>query len=530
MKYRMMKALSYFNRIKNSFNNWDIPDISGKYNSIDPKLIREYNQFRPSGPRKLLCYVPFNNMSFSIEGRVLACNYNFKVLMGKYPEKSLKEIWFSDSATELRKHMEHNDLSYGCEYCSNFLLNHKFSGLKPQVYDKYSSYKKNQFPRVIEFELLNTCNLECVMCSGLASSSIRKNREKLPPINNPYDSEFVRQLEEFIPHLKEAKFYGGEPFLIEVYHQIWDRILDINPSINIFTITNGTVLNDRIKDLLKRGNFDLALSLDSVNKEKYLSIRKNSDFETVMQNLDYFNDYCRSRNKAMSFSTTLMRLNWEDVPGMIDFANKKGAQTFFSYLTRPEHLGLYNLEPEELHDIREELSHYDFPEDTMLQKYNKYCFTDFLKQLKIWEDSNIQQREEQKKPPGKVTGNENKPCVQEEPVIPGKEELCYIVNETASGPEDVFRYSLNQYIAMHYKLQGKELEQKTRELLHKFDRVMAYMENDFSKEDIYAYILKTPLKNIIHDLEKEPADMLGKYVKRCLEEYLLTVKKGTPNQ
>ena len=469
-------------------------------------------------------------MSFSIEGRVLACNYNFKVLMGKYPEKSLKEIWFSDSAKELRKYIEHNDLSYGCEYCSNFLLNNKFSGLKPQVYDKYSSYKKNQFPKVMEFELMNTCNLECVMCSGRASSSIRKNREHLPPIYNPYDDEFVRQLEEFIPHLKEAKFYGGEPFLIDVYHKIWDRILAINPKINIFTITNGTVMNDRVKDLLKRGNFDLALSLDSVDKDKYLSIRKNSDFEKVMENLDYFNDYCRSRNKAMSFSTTLMRLNWEDVPGMINFANSKGAQTFFSYLSRPEHLGLYNLEPEELHDIREKLSKYTFPEDTMLQKYNKYCFNDLLKQLQNWEEKNIQEREERKKNQQAEPVKGIVHDAREDSCINAKEELCYIVNESSADPEEVFYYSLHQYVEQHDKLEGKKLEKKMRELMDKFNAVIAYIEKDFTKEDIYAFILQTPLKNIIFDLENDTADLIGKNVKRRLEEYVVSVKNGISNQ
>jgi MoaA/NifB/PqqE/SkfB family radical SAM enzyme len=399
IKYRLLKVIQLINKLRNFHNSYNIPDFSGEYNSIPLPVIREYNKYRPSGPKKLLCYVPFNNMSFSIEGRVLACNYNSRVLIGKYPEMPLKEIWFSDSARELRRYIEHNDLTYGCGYCEHFLLNRKFSGLKPQVYDKYSSYKKEQYPRVMEFELVNTCNLECVMCNGLSSSSIRENREDLPPVNNPYDDEFVRQLEEFIPHLKEAKFYGGEPFLIETYYNIWERIIEINPKIRIFIITNGTVLNDRVKDLLRRGNFDLALSLDSVNREKYLSIRKNSDFDKVMTNLDYFNAYCRSRNKALSLSTTLMRLNWEDVPDMIRFANSKGAQTFFSYLIRPEHLALNNLKPEELREIREKLSGYDFPESTMLQKYNKYCFRDFLNQLKIWEEySNLQAKGPEKYP------------------------------------------------------------------------------------------------------------------------------------
>ena len=50
---------------------------------------------------------------------------------------------------------------------------------------------------------------------------------------NPYDAAFVKQLEEFIPHLEEVKFYGGEPFLIEIYYEIWEKIMELNPKVRI---------------------------------------------------------------------------------------------------------------------------------------------------------------------------------------------------------------------------------------------------------------------------------------------------------
>src|SRR5690606_9559332 len=105
------------------------------------------------------CYVPFTNMTFSFRGRVLACAYNQKVELGKYPDQSIREMWFeSKMGNALREHMEHNDLSYGCKHCKYFFDNKKFSGLKPLVFDKYSEYKKHSYPRVLEFELSNTCN------------------------------------------------------------------------------------------------------------------------------------------------------------------------------------------------------------------------------------------------------------------------------------------------------------------------------------------------------------------------------------
>lgn len=504
IKMRLIQAMKNFNKFKNFYHNLSIPNFSGKYNSIDPKVIREYNSFRPSGPRKLICYVPFNNISFSMEGRVLSCNYNSKVMLGNYPEKKLHDIWFSESGEKLRDYMEHNDLSYGCEYCSNFINNKKFSGLKPQVYDKYYNYQKKQFPQVMEFEMINTCNLECVMCNGMASSSIRKNRENIAPMVSPYDDAFVDQLEEFIPHLKEAKFYGGEPFLIDIYHKIWDRMLSINPKINIFTITNGTVMNDKIKGFLERGNFDLAVSVDSVKKEKYEYIRKNANFETVMGNIEYLNSYCRSHNKALSLSTTLMRINWEDVPDMVNFANKIGAQSFFSYLTRPAELALSNLEPEELDNIYEKLSKYNFPEETMLQKYNKYCFQDFLKQIEVWKQINTE-----KLSPAIDNYND---IERIETKIDNED--CYQSDDLINSAETLFFNNFFQKIKNKYNLSGQKLDKKQTKFKEKFNEVIQHKSISIDKEVLFKILLKIKIDYIIEDIEKKP---VRKIVKRLTE-------------
>src|SRR5205814_4784152 len=97
-------------------------------------------------------------------------------------------------------------------------------------------------PRIMEFCLENTCNLACVMCNSLLSSSIRKN-EHLPPLKKQYDEHFADQLIPYIPYLKEAIFSGGEPFLIPLYYKIWEQMLDINPDITICVVTNGSTLN-----------------------------------------------------------------------------------------------------------------------------------------------------------------------------------------------------------------------------------------------------------------------------------------------
>ena len=118
------------------------------------------------------------------------------------------------------------------------------------------------------FELSNICNLECVMCNGDYSSLIRKNREKRDELAIPYDEKFLLQLEEYIPFLEEVKFYGGEPFLIELYYGIWEKIIRLNPAVRISVQTNATVLNRRVNEVLSKTNFHINVSLGLASEKQ----------------------------------------------------------------------------------------------------------------------------------------------------------------------------------------------------------------------------------------------------------------------
>lgn len=65
--------------------------------------------------------------------------------------------------------------------------------------------------------------------------------EKSCLIKSPYNDAFVEQLEEFIPHLKELRFNGGEPFLINAVFRIFEKVEKLNPKLKIVIATNGTV-------------------------------------------------------------------------------------------------------------------------------------------------------------------------------------------------------------------------------------------------------------------------------------------------
>ncbi|HUH73278.1 MAG TPA: twitch domain-containing radical SAM protein [Chitinophagales bacterium] len=367
----MLKSLFY-----KFFKNEIVPDKEG-FQHIDRNKFKAYNQYRPDGAKKHFCYVPFNSLTFSFKGKVYSCTYNRDIVLGNYPENTIDEIWNGEEANKLREYMRNNDLSYGCQHCKYFFDKEKFSNLKPLVFDKYSDIDQVNFPRVLEFEMSNVCNFECQMCSGEVSSMIRKNRDHLPPIDVPYDKEFVKQLEKYIPHVKEAKFFGGEPFLIDIYHDIWDKMLEINPKIEFFLITNGSVWNNRVRNLLEKGHFEIAISIDSLQKEKLERIRKHAKFETLIANIHNFNKYAQKHGRAISLSFTLQKENWDEFPDMIKFCNEIGAFIFVSYLEWPENFSVADLSIDELVEIRKYMDQFEFSGLTGYKKHNAKCYSDF---------------------------------------------------------------------------------------------------------------------------------------------------------
>ena len=227
------------------------------------------------------------------------------------------------------------------------------------------------------------------MCTGLLSSSIRNNRDKLPPLKSPYGAKFVEELKEFIPHLHEARFNGGEPFLIKIYWEIWDLILSINPKITIVIATNGTVLNERVKDYLQRGNFNINLSIDGMSADTYNKIRINGDINKVLENFKWFRDFCHTHQRTLCVMVNPMRQNWYEMADLANFCNENNVNIWYNTITRPVDQAIWNLPYSQLKDIYDKLSTTilkpNIKTDRGVYQYNVSTYKNLVEQqIKTW--------------------------------------------------------------------------------------------------------------------------------------------------
>ncbi|MDD2634918.1 MAG: twitch domain-containing radical SAM protein [Bacteroidales bacterium] len=362
------------------------PKGNGRKDFVSPAKMREFNKIRFHGPKRLACYNPFVNLYFNSRGQAVVCCRNQDTVLGTYPENSIKDIWFGTIADKLREHLLNNDFSMGCAYCKHQFETSRFYGL-PSMHADYYARTKLGYPKIIELELSNTCNLQCVMCSGIVSSSIRKNREKLPPLENHYDEKFVEQLREFLPHAKEIKFYGGEPFLIDTYYQIWDELLKIKSKSKLHVVTNGTILNDKLRNYLKKLNFTITVSFDAMSKELFESIRVGAKYENVKAHIEEYNILLGG--KGLSLSLTPMKSNCHEVPIVIDYCNTLNATINLSFVENPAKMALWTMSSKELKELELYYRSYVFkPYKGVNAEYNIKAYYQFVNQILTYQKAN----------------------------------------------------------------------------------------------------------------------------------------------
>ena len=352
---------------------------------------REINTISP-------CVAPYNNMYFTTEGHVAPC----WLLVGKLekwsPTRSIKDIWFGEKFTEYRNNLKEGLFNSECRVCKQ-----KIEADTWPLAMAYDGFTVKEYPTLLELELSNQCNLECIMCEGRLSSGIRKNRDNLPPMPMVYDDSFIEQLKEFIPHLEELRFNGGEPFAQKIVYDICMLVAELNPTLRINIATNGTVYNKQVRAILDKCNIHLNISIDSLDKDNYESIRINGDFDELMENFQTFKNYCHDNNRGLSVMVNPMNNNWWEMPNFVKFTIENKVHLWYNTIHHPEHLSIWKLPSSDISVILQTLE----PQVEELKPVNTDSYVAYgnwekldhfvNKQIRNWYNKQTTREKDQKK-------------------------------------------------------------------------------------------------------------------------------------
>lgn len=137
------------------------------------------------------------------------------------------------------------------------------------------------------------CNLSCRYC--IASHTLPNNRMMTYPTAEAALRNYVSYLER-IPKLHQIEpvviFTGGEPLLqFKLIRRLCEYASSayLNLSLKFRLITNGTLLDSRIAEFLKKYKFDIVVSLDGIedtNDFYRKSSNKSPTFHTVWRGIE----------------------------------------------------------------------------------------------------------------------------------------------------------------------------------------------------------------------------------------------------
>lgn len=196
-----------------------------------------------------------------------------------------------------------------------FYLANKFKHL----YYKAVKSKKVAYPSTIMLELTNHCNLACTTCpreyrygKEMDKGSMRLDHAKAI-------------IDQLWPYLDSIGLTGlGETFLYKDIDVVVDHIRSKSNGIIISVSTNAVLPNfiAQVSGLI--GKIDtIQVSVDGLG-DLYESIRKNSDFVTLDNNLKTLANIARDSGTDVMLNMVVTKENYEQMPLLVGYANELG--------------------------------------------------------------------------------------------------------------------------------------------------------------------------------------------------------------
>lgn len=307
--------------------------------------LQRYHAARAVGGKafRSACYAPSVSLYFHPSGRVQACCKNDRFTLGDIRTESLDAIWNGARIGKLRAALANDAFGAGCQQCAWQIASGNLQDVYTRVFDDLPVESAvPQWPAMLEFALANTCNFACVMCYGDLSSVLRA-REGRPPLPRVYDDRFFADVRKYLPHLKRAKFFGGEPFLIAECFRLWEQMIADGLATPCHVTTNGSIWNARVEQVLAGLPFSVSVSVDGATRETFEAIRRESDFAVVQTNLRRFRAYTRERGTDFTLCFCLMPQNWHEMVDVLLLAEELECPVWVNTVTDPANCSIFML-------------------------------------------------------------------------------------------------------------------------------------------------------------------------------------------
>jgi len=170
------------------------------------------------------------------------------------------------------------------------------------------------FPEVLQIELTDRCNSECIMCKHYYEKNDRAT---------DLDDGILEKIEKFLPYTKLVLLNGyGESLISSKYHQCMDLLRKYHAK--AFITTNLSVFNEQHCYDAQTVFEQINVSCHGCNKEEYEKISFGLDFDVFKENLKKLTSL--KNGPKVVLSVVAMACNLKSMPEMVLFAKEYGVK------------------------------------------------------------------------------------------------------------------------------------------------------------------------------------------------------------
>lgn len=303
------------------------------------------------------CAKLWNHQYIHMSGSIRLCCATKENILDKKGNRlhisntSLENAWNSEYVKDIRKKMIRGETIPECVKC--FEQEKRGYQSVRQTQDMEENFNNTsgdgsvkQFPNTMELHLGNVCNLKCKMCGQQYSNQIGKELLEIGKKEQGFlewitkesgnvniwtnnlsveykwfqNTRVKNKLFEYISeHIRYINVIGGEPTVIPEFWELFEYLdaRDRLKNLSVVLNTNLTNVNPRMTDWLPRlKEWTVWASVDGLG-ERTEYIRYPSNFDKVVENLNFYKRLSKSSNGRIVLSPAIQLLNIDQLDDIL---------------------------------------------------------------------------------------------------------------------------------------------------------------------------------------------------------------------
>lgn len=314
--------------------------------------------------KRAFCNLPWLGVYIQPDGEVRNCAITREKL-GNINQQPLVDILHNDTNKRIKQDMLDDVFDRRCSHCHMLEQNQPFT---PDAVSNRVWYLKTLAPKDLDFfdqvdnyrltmldlRWKNTCNFACLYC-GPDLSSAWANELNLPQhINEQALQQSLDYIYSNLHTVEHIYLAGGEPLLIKENLTLLNRMLDINPNIDLRINTNLSIIDNEIYNTIKKfKKVHWTVSVDGIGAE-FEYVRYGGNWQRFVENLKQL----RQDFEKINFNSTWCIMTAWGVLDCMDYLQDLGFHEncfIVNPLSEPREWHVSNLPDHSLEQLKQQI-------------------------------------------------------------------------------------------------------------------------------------------------------------------------------